>query len=183
VPELIAKGPFDGVEPLVMAGLTLAPVEDGPIWSIALLPGGAKAAAKALKPLGLAFPGPGGISEKAGLRLVWTGRDQAFLFGDLPAGLEGAAVVTDQSGGWAGVTLTGPGAARALGRLVAVDVRLAAFPVGGVVRTGLNHMSAVILRTGEDAFEIRVFRSMARTCWHELAEVLRHLGARAPLSA
>jgi glycine cleavage system aminomethyltransferase T len=119
VPELIAKGPLDGVEPLVMAGLTLAPVEDGPITSIALLPGGAKAAAKALKPLGLAFPGPGGISEKAGLRLVWTGRDQAFLFGDLPAGLEGAAVVTDQSGGWAGVTLTGPGAARALGRLVA----------------------------------------------------------------
>ncbi len=182
MPELIAKGPFDGVEPLTLAGLTLAPLDEGPVWSVALMPGGDAAVAAVLAPLGLEFPGPGAVSSAPAGRLVWTGHRQAFLFGDLPPGLTGAAAVTDQSGGWAGVRLSGPGAAAALARLVAVDLRPAAFPPGRVVRAAVNHLPAVILREGSEAFEIRVFRSMARTCWHELAEVLEHLAARAALT-
>lgn len=181
MPELIAKAALEQA-PLTKAGVTLAAVEIGPITSVAVLPGGAKAVAKALKPLGLAFPAPNTWAAKGAARIVWTGRDQAFLMGVVPPALDGVAV-TDQSDGWAGLSLSGPGAEAALARLVALDLRAAAFPIGSAARVGLNHMSMVLLRVAEEAFEIYVFRSMARTAWHELAEVLDRLEARAALKA
>lgn len=177
MPDLIAKPAVEHA-PVTRGGATLSVIEPGPIASIALYPDGAKAADKGLKTLGLTFPEPGSFVEKAGVRLVWTGRDQAFLMGVAAPALAGAAV-TDQSDGWAGFRLSGPGAEAALARLVALDLRLAAFPVGRAARAGLNHMSMVLLRAGEDTFELYVFRSMARTAWHELAEVLDRLEARA----
>lgn len=179
MPELIAKAPLEGQAPLALADVTLTPLAMQEIWSIALFPGQTKAAEKVLKPLGLAFPAPGGWTEgKGGARLVWTGRAQAFLFGaTAPEALAGVAAVTDQSDAWAGFGLTGAGAEAVLARLVPVDLRLAAFPAGSAIRAPLNHMSSVILRTDE-GFEIYCFRSMARTAWHELAEVLHRLAAR-----
>ena len=71
-----------------------------------------------MKTLGLAFPEPGTWAAKGGARIVWTGREQAFPDRRSCAALEGAAV-TDQSDGWAGFTLSGPGAEAVLARLVA----------------------------------------------------------------
>jgi heterotetrameric sarcosine oxidase gamma subunit len=176
VPELIAKSALAG-QSLTLGGVTLAEVAVGPITSLAIFPGGAKAVAKALKGLGLAFPDPNRFIEKKGARIVWTGRDQAFLTGaDCPA-LD-AAAVTDQSDGWAVIGVSGPGAVDVLARLVPVDLRLAACPVGTALRSQLNHLNAVILRTGDYAFEIMVFRSMARTTWHELETTTHMVAAR-----
>lgn len=179
MPELIAKAPLPGQGPVTKAGVTLAPVDPGAIWSIALRPGAAKAADKLLNPMGLAFPGPGEWrAGKDGARIAWTGRDQAFLIGaEPPEGIAAAAAVTDQSDGWACLSLTGPGTAEVLARLVPVDLREGAFPPGRAIRAPLNHMSAIILRTA-GGVELFVFRSMARTAWHELAEVLDRLEAR-----
>lgn len=181
--ELIAKGPFDGQEPVSAGGAVLAPLALGPIWSLALFPGQAKAAEQALKPLDLGFPAPGQwLQGKAGARLVWTGRDQAFLIGaEPPEALAGLAAITDQSDGWAALALKGSAAEAVLARLVPVDLRAQAFPPGRAIRAALNHMPAVILRV-ESGFEILTFRSMARTAWHELAEVQAHLAARAALT-
>jgi heterotetrameric sarcosine oxidase gamma subunit len=178
VPELIAKSALEGHAPLTLGGVTLAELLPGPITSVAVLPGGTKAVAKGLKPLGLVFPAPNTFAEKAGARIVWTGRDQVFLIGVAPPALDGAAV-TDQSDGWAVLALSGPGAVDVLARLVPLDLRLAAFPVGRAARSGLNHMNAVILRTGDYAFEIMVFRSMARTAWHEVETTMHMVAARA----
>jgi heterotetrameric sarcosine oxidase gamma subunit len=176
VPELIAKSALEGRN-LTLGTVTLAEVEVGPITSVAVLPGGAKAVAKGLKTLGLAMPEPNSFAEKKGARIVWTGRDQAFLTGVEPPALEGAAL-TDQSDGWAALALTGAGAVDVLARLVPVDLRLAAFPVGRAIRTQLNHMNVVILRAGDHAFEILGFRSMARTAWHELETTMHMVAAR-----
>ena len=110
-------------------------------------------------------------------RIVWAGREQAFLTGVEPPALEGAAL-TDQSDGWTVLTLAGAGAVDVLARLVPMDLRLGAFPVGQALRTQLNHMNVVILRTGDHAFEILGFRSMARTAWHELEAAMQMLAAR-----
>ncbi len=177
MPELIAKSALEGRN-LTLGTVTLAEVEVGPITSVAVLPGGAKAVAKGLKTLGLAMPEPNSFAEKKGARIVWTGRDQAFLTGVEPPALEGAAL-TDQSDGWAALALTGAGAVDVLARLVPVDLRLAAFPVGRAIRTQLNHMNVMILRAGDHAFEILVFRSMARTAWHELETTMHMVAARA----
>ena len=177
MPELIAKSALEG-RSLTLGTVTLAEVEVGPISSVAVFPGGAKTVAKGLKTLGLAMPAPNTFAGKNGARIVWTGRDQAFLIGVEPPVLEGAAL-TAQSDGWAVLGLTGAGTVDVLARLVPVDLRLAAFPVGRAIRTQLNHMNVVILRSGDNAFEIMVFRSMARTAWHELETTMHMVAARA----
>ncbi len=176
MPELIAKSALEG-RSSTSGTVTLAEVAVGPITSIAVFPGGAKAVAKGLKTLGLAMPEPNSFAEKKGARIVWTGRDQAFLIGVAPPVLEGAAV-TDQSDGWAVLSVSGAGVADVLARWVPIDLRLAAFPVGRAVRTQLNHMNVVILRVGDHAFEVMVFRSMARTAWHEVETAMHMVAAR-----
>jgi sarcosine oxidase subunit gamma len=180
VPELIAKSALEGQEPLHLGAVTLAEAVVGPITSVAVFPGAAKAVAKGMKGLGLTFPAPNTFVDKKGVRLIWTGRDQAFLIGVEPPALEGAAV-TDQSDGWAVLVVSGVGAVDVLARLVPLDMRLPAFPVGRAVRSGLNHMNAVILRTGDYAFEVMVFRSMARTAWHEIEAAMQAVAARQAL--
>jgi sarcosine oxidase subunit gamma len=177
VPELISKSALEG-RSLSVGGVTMAEMDPGPITAIAVYPGGAKVVTKGLKPLGLAMPEPNRFSEKKGARIVWTGRDQAFLTGVEAPALEGAAV-TDQTDGWAVLTLSGAAAVDVLARWVPVDLRLAAFPVGRACRTQLNHMNVVLLRTGDHSFEIMVFRSMARTAWHELEAATHMVAARA----
>jgi sarcosine oxidase subunit gamma len=176
VPELIAKSALDGRR-IVLGTVTLAEVDPGPITGIAVFPGGAKGVAKGLKALGLAMPSPLTFIEKKGARIVWTGRDQAFLVGVTTSELDGAAL-TDQTDGWTTLAVSGAGVVDVLARLVPVDLRLAACPVGSALRTQVNHMNAVVLRTGDHAFQIMVFRSMARTAWHELETTMSMVAAR-----
>ena len=103
---------------MTLGTVTLAEVDVGPITSIAVFPGGAKAVAKGLKVLGLAMPEPNGFAEKKGARIVWMGRDQAFLTGVAALALEGAAV-TDQSDGWTVLAVTGMQLARTPARALA----------------------------------------------------------------
>ncbi len=166
---------------LTLAGVTLAEADLGQITSVAPFMGQDKALAGALKALGLSFPAPNQVSSKGGVRLVWTGRDQAFLIGAAPQGLDGLAALTDQSDGWAALRLDGPGAGDVLARLYPLDLRAAAFPVGRVARAPLNHMSSILMRPGPQSFEMLVFRSMARTAWHEAEVAMRALAARAAL--
>ena len=176
MPELIAKTALDG-RSLTLGSATLAELPLAPITSIAVFPSGAKAVAKGLKTLGLAMPAPNSVLEKDGVRIVWTGRDQAFLIGVVPPAMEGAAL-TDQSDGWSVLSLTGAAAVDVLARLLPIDLRLAAFPVGQVLRTQLNHMNAIVLRLDDAAFQIMVFRSMARTAWHEMEDAMHMVAAR-----
>jgi sarcosine oxidase subunit gamma len=167
---------------LTLAGVTLAEADLGQITSVAPFMGQDRALAKALKALGLSFPAPNQVSSKDDARLVWTGRDQAFLIGAAPQGLDGLAALTDQSDGWAALRLDGPGAGDVLARLYPLDLRAAAFPVGRVARAPLNHMSSILMRPGPQSFEMLVFRSMARTAWHEAEVAMRALAARAALA-
>jgi len=183
VPELIAKSALAGHAPLTRAGTTLAEGAAASITSIAPYPGRQPKVNAALKPLGLTFPAPNTQSANGEARLIWTGRDQAFLIGaEAPAGLADHAALTDQTDGWAVLTLSGPLAVAALMRPFPLDLREGAFPVGRTLRAPLNHMQAILTRTAAEAFELMVFRSMARTAWAELADALEVLEARAKVS-
>lgn len=177
MPELIAKPALETAAK-THGACTLAPVELGPITSVALFPGGEKAVAKALKPLGLSFPAPNSLSAKDGVRLVWTGRDQAFLIGTPPPDFATHAALTDQSGGWAALRVTGAAAPEVLMRHIPLDLRTHAFPPGRAARAPLGHMSAILIRD-EAGFLILIFRSMARTAWHEIETAMRSVAARA----
>jgi len=88
------------------------------------------------------------------------------------------AALTDQSDAWAVFSLQGHGVEDVLARLTPLDLNRAVFKRGHAARSLLGHMSAVILRTGENTFEIMVFRSMARTAVHELETAMRAVAAR-----
>ena len=180
MPELIAKTALAGFGPVTHLSTMLAEGDPGPITSIAPYPGRMAQVDAVLAPLGLTFPAPNSQSANGPARLVWTGREQAFLMGvEAPAGLADHAALTAQADGWAVLTISGPAAVDALMRPVPLDLREAAFPIGRTTRAPLNHMQAILTRTGPQAFEVMVFRSMARTAWHELAEALEVLAARA----
>lgn len=179
MPELIAKAALAGRKPLTIAGTTLSEVDPGVVTSIAPFPGQAKALAKVLKPLGLSFPEVNSFATKGTANLIWTSRDQAFLTGVACPDMAGAAAVTDQTGGWVTLALEGPEAAAALMRYVPMDLSLAAFPVGMAVRTPFYHMAMVLMRVSDQGFQLMLFRSMARTGWHEIEVALRTLAARA----
>ncbi len=181
MPELIAKTALHGREALTLAGTTLSELDLGPVTSVAPFPGQDKAVAKALKPLGVSFPEPNRFVTKGAARLVWTSRQQAFLIGVDAPEFGASAAVTDQSGGWAALSLKGPGAGQALQRYVAMDLSVAAFPVGMAARTALYHMQSVIMRVSDEEIQVMVFRSMARTAWHEIEIALRALHARAAI--
>lgn len=180
MPDLIAKSALSGHAPLTRAGTTLAEGQAGPVTSVAPYPGRMPQVDACLAPLGLSFPAPNTQVAQGAARMLWTGREMAFLIGaEAPPALADHAALTDQTDGWALLTLTGPMAEAALMRPVPLDLRLAAFPVGRTTRAPLNHMQAILTRTAPDAFEVMVFRSMARTAWAELAEALEVLEARA----
>nr|WP_240335602.1 sarcosine oxidase subunit gamma family protein [Pseudotabrizicola algicola] len=178
---MIAK-PALGVAPVTHAGTTLAEIPLPQIIAIAPYPGQAAAVGAAL---GLAFPAPNTVSESGGARLVWAGRDMAFLIGaeasaaTLPEGL--AAMVSDQSDAWVMLTLVGPRAVDVLARLVPLDLRAA--QRGQAFRSALGHMPLVLIAEGEGGFTLLTFRSMARTAWHEIEEAMAKVEARLALSA
>ncbi len=182
MPELIAKSPLSGRVPLTLGAAALSEQTLGPITSVAPFKGRATALTKALKPLGLTFPAPNRFTANGPACLVWTARDQAFLLGVAPGGLASHAALTDQSDGWAGLRLDGVAAEAVLARLYPLDLRLAAFAVGHAARAPLNHMPSVLLRTEAETFDILVFRSMARTAWHELEAAMKGVAARAAVA-
>ena len=179
MPELIAKTALEGRKPLTIAQTTLCEVDPGILTSIAPFPWQGKAGATALKPLGLSFPEVNSFTTKGAVSLVWTGRDQAFLTGAACPDMGTAAAVTDQTGGWVTLALEGPQAEAALMRYVPLNLSLTVFPVGMAVRTPFYHMAMVLMRVSDQGFQMLLFRSMARTAWHEIEVALRTLAARA----
>ena len=178
MPELIAKSGLDGQGPLTLLGTTLAPVDLGTITSIAVFAGQIKAVDKALKPLGLTFPAPGITATAQPARMVWTGPDQAFLVGVPAPDFGAAAAVTDQSGGWSALHLSGPMVAQVMARLCPIDFRPQVFGPGQAARAQLGHMNAIFW-ADETGLMILTFRSMAKTAWEETAHALTSLSARA----
>jgi sarcosine oxidase subunit gamma len=175
---LIARSPAEGLTPVDAGGTTLIELPQVPIASVAPFAGQEAAVNRALKRLGLGFPGPGRSLARGEARILWSGHGQAFLIGVEPPALPGAAL-TDQSDAWARLRLDGALALPALARLVPLDLRPAAFPADATARTMLGHMMLSITRSGAAAFDLMVFRSMAATAVHEISVALRSVAAQA----
>lgn len=179
--DLTAQSPCAGLLPKTIAGCRLEESIPGCITSLMPYDGQTAALSKALGAAhGMAFPKPNRATGKAGARCLWTGRGQAFLMGPRPdAGLAEFAALTDQSDAWAVVTLDGDAAETVLARLTPLDLRRSRFRRGHTARTLLGHMTGSLTRTGDMAFQIMVFRSMAQTLVHELDTAMSSVAARA----
>ncbi len=165
--------------PMTIGTVTLTAVTRGPETLIAPLKG--RETVSALRPLGLYFPKPNTFEAKGDAAILWAGRGRALLIGVAPPeGLENGAALTDQTGAQAVVLLSGAEVGAVLARLVPVDLRVAAFPVGALALTQLGHMTACVRRR-DDGIEVAVMRSMAGTLVHDLTGAARGVAARAAL--
>ncbi|WP_127114156.1 sarcosine oxidase subunit gamma [Shimia sediminis] len=178
--DLIAKSPCAGLLPVTHGTTSLSEVEMTTLTSVAPYKGQETGLSDALKAAhGMALPDINRATGKEGARAVWFGQGQVMLIGPSPASsLADHAAVTDQSDAWALVRLEGEAAEDVLARLVPVDLRRAQFKRGHTVRSQLQHMMVSITRTGDNAFLIMAFRSMAKTLVHDLETAMRGVAAR-----
>ena len=160
--------------PLTIGTVTLSALDPGRVTAVAPYPGRDLSTH-------LPMPSPGDVIDHAGGRIVWAGRETAFVLGVEVPDLAGLAAVTDQTDGWAWVTLSGPDALEVLARLTPLDLRSAAFPVGRSARTLLSHIGVLMVRVAPDAVQIAAFRSMAQTLVHEIGAAMRAVAARRAL--
>jgi len=183
VADLTVSDTFAGLGlPFAIGNCRLEAAAAEPIISVSPFSGQVDTVERALRGIGLGFPEPGQVLAAGAVRAVWAGRATVFLMGGAPPDcLADHAALTDQGDGWAGLRLSGTDAEAILARLVAQDVRHAAFPPESAARSQLNHMPCLILRVTETVFEIYVFRSMAGSAVHELSEAMRNVAARAAL--
>lgn len=178
--DLTAKSPCAGLLPLNIGTVTLSEEEAGAMTSLAPFRGRSKGLSVALKAAhGMGYPAPGRATGKAGARVIWFSQGQALLMGPEPGSSLGKhAALSDQSDAWAVVRLEGKGCVDVLARLVPLDLRPTRFKRGHTARTDLAHMMASLTKTGENAFQIMVFRSMAGTLVHDLKTAMEGVAAR-----
>ena len=178
--DLKAGSPAEGLLPVTVGRLTLSEAPKAALSHVAPFRGRMADVSAALEAaVGASFPEPGRTTSGAGGRVVWVGPGQALVIGARVA--PGGAAVVDQSDAWMHLRLEGPDARDVLARLTPVDLREAAFEVGHAARTLLFHMSATLIRTGAETWEILVFRSMAKTAVHDLTEAMHAVAGRAAL--
>lgn len=169
--DIAAVGAFDGLGlPLAAGGARLAALP--PVRRTLVAPfAGAGVTG---------LPAPGRVAQIDGGRIVWAGIGQWFFEGAAPLPGRGAAL-TDQSDGWAALSLGGPDAREVLARLVPLDLDAAAFPPGSAGRSLLRHVMVLVVATG-GGFELLVPRSYARTAVGEIGEAMRAVAGRAALT-
>ncbi|MEM0937830.1 MAG: sarcosine oxidase subunit gamma [Pseudomonadota bacterium] len=177
MPDLIADPPLAAAE--VTHGA--AHLRALPWTALTLLAPYPEQAAAMGAALGQALPAPGTSLSTPGGAIRWMGREQALFIGRPPNGLAAFGAVTDVSDVYARLSLGGrAAAAEVLARLVPMDLRPRQFAEGRTARTLLGHM-AVHLTAMEDAVEILVMRSFARSAFHEIEEAMRSVAGRAAL--
>ena len=173
VPDLIAKSPLAGHPPLTLGhGHAVGTAAAAPHLRRAL-PRAGEGTGQGAQGAGPDLPGARTRSAVAeGARLVWTGRDQAFLIGADPAPLAAHAALTDQSDGWAGLAPRRAGGRRTCSPGSSRSTSARRLPAGRGPRAAQPHVEPPDAhRAGR--FEILVFRSMARTAWHEVGDRVR----------
>ncbi len=142
---------------------------------------------------GLDAPARPTASSGSAAALVWSGPDQflaltpgAGLAGLLPgvaSAFSGIASLSDQTGGRCLVSVSGPRARDALGKLCSVDLHEAAFAAGTAAATALDHTGVNLWRgkdgaDGSAVFNLLVFSSYAESLWHAIRELSLEYGLK-----
>lgn len=101
-------------------------------------------------------------------RAMWLGPDEWLVTDEAAGGLVSACAAAgvvhsavDISHRNTAVLVSGPGAENALNAGCPLDLSMAEFPVGAVVRTVFGKAEIVLLRTASDSFRVECWRSFA----------------------
>lgn len=136
----------------------------------------------------LGAPLPEGIGEIVaadGRQLLKTGPEQFWILAseleDIAGRLQAAIApaigsVTPLSHSRTCITVDGAAARELLAKGIPLDLHPEAFRVGRFAQTGLHHTPVLLLRAGEDRYEIFALRTFALSVWDWLADAALPLG-------
>jgi len=126
------------------------------------------------------------VKKALGSTALWAGPDQyyvvadqrgeAALYRELKQALGDSASVIDQSHGRVILRIAGPKARAVLAKGTPVDLYTDQFAMGQSAVTQMAHVGVHLTRTGEDAFELSVFRGFAESFWEWLTEQSEEFG-------
>ena len=167
-------------------GVTLSEIQPGSIVQVAAWPGEERPLIAALRDVtGLALPDGAGGGIATDTKAAFGFAPGKFLVIDQAEGLfaplsgsitSNTGAVTDLSHGRTAIRIAGPKAEWVLAKFFAVDFSLPAFPLGSGISTAHHDIFAQIQRSGEDRFDIYVFRSFARAFWKSLCHASEEVG-------
>ncbi len=90
--------------------------------------------------------------------------------------LKGLASVSEQSHGRVIMRVAGPKARAVLGKGTPVDLHHSVFAIGDSAVTQMAHVGVHLVRTGEDSFELSVFRGFSANFWDWLTTMSEEFG-------
>jgi len=179
--------PLPAPEPVTIGDITVTERDDLSFISLAIPDGGEKAFAAALKKShGLAMPTPRISTAAKGDIAMMTSPDQILLLAtsrdpSLPQkaakAMGDTAYMTDQTGAYTALQISGPGTLAALERLCPLDLHDTEFPTGAFARTVMEHIAAIILRTEPQAFLLLSPSSSALSFRHAVETSCRYVAS------
>ncbi len=108
--------------------------------------------------------------------VVAEGRGEGALYSELKDKFAGFTSVSDQSHGRIIIRIAGPKSRAVLAKGTPVDLHAGEFPIGKSAVTQMAHVGVHLTRTGEDAFELSVFRGFGVSFWEWLTEQAEEFG-------
>ena len=149
--------------------------------SLATRRGQADRVAAVAKGQGLDLPGPGRATSTIPYAALWLGPEQWLILteGDvdadiakaLEAAFGSAASITEQTGGWVCLDVSGPALPALFERLCALDT--AAMEPGHGTRTVIEHLGCYVICVGIGEFRVLGPRSSAASLHHALTTAAR----------
>jgi len=109
---------------------------------------------------------------------VAQGRGEGALYRELKDTLGELATLSDQSHGRIIIRVGGARARQVLAKGTPIDLHRDEFPVGKSAVTQMAHVGVHLTRTGEDSFELSVFRGFAESFWEWLTAQAAEFGYR-----
>ena len=182
------------------AGIAMVEISDFSLVQVMARRGQVANVAKATKKAwGVLPPAKPAAAIGKGVTLIWTGPDQFFVLsaGSVPdpvpplaAVFDGAASLSDQSGGRCLIQLSGTKVRDAFAKVSSIDLHDTVFPVGAAAATSIDHTGVNLWRgpdaaNGSPVYSLLVFTSFADSLWHTLADAAAEYGveaSRRPLS-
>lgn len=121
-----------------------------------------------------------GLAGLRGGRVMWAGPNQYYVKGAEVAALRkklgDAASVVDQSHGRVTLRVSGSKSRALLAKGTPVDLHPSEFPTGKSALTQMAHVGVHLTRTGDNEFELSVFRGFSESFWEWLTEQALEFG-------
>ena len=183
---LTAQSALEGYDQ-TFNGIALREANDLAVVSLAIQLDGEKPVNTAIrKAYGTALPpvGQSVLSGDGKTRLARLGVDQIFVLFTHPkpdaaarvlGKISNAAYGTDQTDNWVALEISGVRSRAVLERICAIDLDASAFEMNALARTTMEHLGAIVVRTGDDTFLLLSARSSAGSFLHALTMSIQNI--------